>query len=226
MATKKQITVLAARLVEFQEVFLSLSTKNAKWAIINGKKTATLLVEAIDGHLREDNYSSILHLISGGHSLKLKASDGGRLICQAKDVFKGHIDPNFIKLGINKLGIATPEILVDVHEIVNDGTFMDIFQALPGSWDQKWISQDKVIDFCKSFPHWLGQGISFTFFLIKKDENKTINKEKPADNLAVVRVFVYSDDLYVIVFCLEDDRRWDGGHHYRGISPQLMPLST
>jgi hypothetical protein len=162
---------------------------------------------------------NILRLISSGHDLKLKASDGSRLICEATDVFK-HISSNCIKLGINKPGIATPEILPDVHEMVSDGTFMDIFLELLGNWNEKWLSQDKVVDFCETFPHWLNQK-GLTVFLLKRDENKPIDEMKPGDNLVVVRVLVDNDDLYVSAFHLEDANVWHGVHRHRVVSPQF-----
>jgi hypothetical protein len=47
MATKQQIPVLAARLVEFQDEFYILSTDDAQWTIMNGREAAKLAANAI-----------------------------------------------------------------------------------------------------------------------------------------------------------------------------------
>jgi hypothetical protein len=167
---------------------------------------------------------SILRLISGDHELKLQASDGSRLICEATDVFN-LISPNFVKLGINKPGAVTPEMLSNVHEIVGEGTFMDIFQELPGNWSQKWLPQDKVIDFCEKYPNWINRE-GFIVLLIKKDEDKPIDEKKLDDNLIVVIVYVFSDGLNVNVFHLGDGHLWSGGFLHRVISPQFIPLEA
>jgi hypothetical protein len=167
---------------------------------------------------RENN---IMRLISAGHALRLKSSDGSCLICEAKETFKAYIDPDFVKWGINKTGIASAEMSVQVHDMIEDGTFMDIFQALPGTWGQKWLPQDKVVDFCDTFPNWLRQEGFATFFLVKKDENRPIDEKKPGDHLVVVCVSVDDDGLDVDVYRLEGASVWYGGPRHRVVSPQL-----
>lgn len=53
MATKQQVPVLAARLVEFQEEFSNLPTEDAQWAIMNGKDAAALCAQAIANRAKE-----------------------------------------------------------------------------------------------------------------------------------------------------------------------------
>lgn len=164
----------------------------------------------------------ILLLISGGKSLKLKALDGSRRICKSKKTFKSFIDGDFENWGINKKGVATPETPVQVHEMVGDGTFVDIFRSLPGTWNQKWVSQDQVIEFCESLPDWLRQEGYGTFFLVRKDENKPIDETKPEENLVVALVYVSSDGLLVYVGRLERGDVWSAEYRLRVVSPQLV----
>ncbi len=166
----------------------------------------------------------ILRLLKDG--LAIKALDGSRLICKAKKTFKSFIDIDFVNWGINKHGIATPETPVQVREMIGDGKFMDIFRALPGTWNQKWVSQNQAIEFCETLPEWLRQEGYATFFLIKKDENKPIDEENPQDDLVVVYVYVFADGLDVYVDRLEDDDVFHGQYRHRVVSPQLMPLSA
>ena len=193
------------------------------------KKLVNSTEEELDDFLKrkiENKTKNILRLISGDHVLKLKASDGSRLICQSKDTFKYYIDPDFVNWGMNKPGIASAEISVQVHEMIENGTFMDIFQALPGNWEEKWLPQDKVVDFCDTFPNWLRQAGFATFFLVKKDENRPIDEKKPGDNLVVVIVRVHDGGLHVHVDRLGLANVWSGADHSHVVSRQLMPLEA
>lgn len=219
--TKQQIPVLVARLVEFQEGFSELSSSDGQFVIQNTKEAIKLCVEAIKK--RQSSKQPILNLISGGHSLVLKALDGKRLICKSGKTFRSGIDGDFVKWGIAKPGIATPATPAQVHEMVGNGTFMDIFRSLPGTWNQKWLSQNQVIEFCETLPDWLRQNGNATFFLVKKDESKPINEDKPEDNLVVVRVRVYSVGLAVRVYQLGLDFVWNAESRHRVVSPQLVP---
>jgi hypothetical protein len=167
---------------------------------------------------------NILRLISDGHTLILPASDGSRLICDAKDTFKSGIDYDFIAWGVNKPGIATPAAPIQLHEVIDDGKFVDIFRSLPGKWSQKWLSQNQVIDFCTTLPEWVERGVD-TFILIKKDENKPINEKKPKDNLVVVILGINVSGLRVGVSCLDNSGVRDGKCHLRVVSPELTPLA-
>lgn len=173
----------------------------------------------------ENQANGILRRISGRHTLALKALDGKRLIYNSKKTFKSYIDPNFKKWNLNKTGMATPETLVQVSEMVGDGTFMKIFSSLPGTWNQKWVSQNQVIEFCETLSNWLRHDEYTTIFLIKKDEGKPIEEANPQDNLVVVYVLVDSDGLRVYVRRFEYDYVWDGKCRHHVVSPQLtVPL--
>lgn len=219
MATKQQVPVLAARLVEFQEEFLILPVPDAQWAITHAKEATALCARAIARRPK-----GVLRLISSDYCLKLKASDGNRLIHQSKDVFKAYIGPNFIKWELYKPGVSSPEMSIHVHEVIKDSNFMDIFQSLPGSWEQKWLPQDKVIDFCLNFACWLIQKGRSNFFLIKRNENQPIEVKTPTANLAVLRVDLSDEGLGIDVFRLEDPSDWLGEYRHRVISPELMRL--
>lgn len=171
----------------------------------------------------ENQANGILRRISGRHTLALKALDGKRLIYNSMKTFKASVDPNFKKWNLNKTGMATPETLVQVSEMVGDGTFMKIFSSLPGIWKQKWVSQNQVIEFCETLSNWLRHDEYDTMFLIKKDENKPINEDNPQDNLVVVNVCVHPVGLYVNVFRLENGYVWSGGRRRRVVSLQLNP---
>ena len=201
-------------------------------SLFNGalKKLVNSTEEELDAFLKMrleiKPQQGILRLISEGKTLKLKALDGSRRICESKKTFRSFIDADFENWGIDKKGVATPETFVQVHEMFMNGTFMDMFLSIPGTWRDKYFSQDQVIEFCESLPDWLSQEGHATFFLIKKDENKPIDETKPEENLAVVYVRVRSDGLYVDVVCLEYDVVWGGRYRLRVVSPQLKSFGN
>jgi len=223
MATKQQIPKIAATFVEFQGEFSVLSTEDGQWVIQNGKEAAALSAKAIANRkkITPKVAEGILRLISD-QALNIKALDGNRFIYNSKQTFKSYIDPSFVNWNLNKAGIATDKTKVQVHEMIGNGTFIDIFSSMPGAWSQKWLSQDQIIEFCETLPYWLRQKGLATFFLTKKDENKPIDENKPEDNLVVILVSVRSGGLSVRVRRLEDGDVWDGEYRHRVVSPQLI----
>lgn len=169
----------------------------------------------------EKKINGILRLISGAEVLTLKASNGSRLIYQSASTFKSNLDVGFVDWGLNKEGIATPETKIQMHEIVANGNFMAIFKSLPGNWNQKWLSQNQIIDFCEQLPDWLQSNGYATFFLCKINELQKVDEKNPQKNLVVVDVRVYADGLGVYVIRLERDRVWRASTLRRVVTPQL-----
>lgn len=151
-----------------------------------------------------------LKLLSGAETLMLDALDGKETLATAKEVFPSGIDGDFKNWGTNKPGIATKEQAVDVHELVKDGTFAQMFGSLGTDLDKLCLTQSQIKNFCKKHPQWLRQNGYATFFLFKVE-----------DQFFVARVFVYSGGLLVSV------RRFERGHvchaefSHRLVVPQL-----
>ncbi|MFA6514039.1 MAG: hypothetical protein WCT50_01950 [Patescibacteria group bacterium] len=162
----------------------------------------------------------ILRLISINGTLTLRALDGSRLIYNAEKTFVQCIDQDFVKWGTNNPGIPTLETLVQVHEMIKKGTALDIFSALPGNWNEKWLSQNQVIEFCEVYPDWLRQNGNGTFFLIKKDESAPVSIIKPENDFIVAGVYVYSGGLRIGAEPLRHGNVWHGEYNYRVVSPE------
>jgi len=209
MATKQQIPVLAARVVEFQERLEKMPTEDTQWAIQNTEEALALWAEAIKNRVK--NRTSILQVISRGEKLMVEALDGQVYISDAKRVFKSYIDGDFKNWGLNQSGPATAETLLDVSEMTSDGTFVQIFTGITSYLDKIVMTQAQIIRFCEKHPTWLRQEGYATFFLTK------VNGE-----YFVVDVSVLSDGLEVNVFRLERDNVWIGEYHHRVVSPQLV----
>ena len=176
----------------------------------------------------ENKIETQLHLLV--ENLLIKELDGKLQICEAGDVFNAFISSNFQSLRISKDGLATSATFVQVHKNIKDGRFMKIFSALPGEWSQKYLSQNQVIEFCKTSSKWLAKKGRATMFLIKKDENCLINEDNPSDNLVVVHVYVCSSEtsslnssfgLSVYFSRLDHDSVLRGTDHHRIITPQV-----
>jgi len=163
------------------------------------------------------NLPKSLKLISGKEKIMIEALDGQATIANAKDTFKSYLDANFENWGLNTSGPATPETLLDVHEMIEDANFTQIFTGLNTDLDKLVLTQAQIIRFCAKHPTWLRQEGHATFFLIKKD----MSKPAIADNLFVVSVHVDSDGLRVSVHRFERARVWDAGYRHRLVVPQL-----
>jgi len=214
MATKQQIPVIAAALVTFQEEFTALSNEDGQFVIQNTKEAIKLFVAAVKNRAAEAiaMAKNILRLISGGEKLMIESLDGKATIANAKGTFPSGIDSDFKNWKLNNAGQATGEVLMDVHEMTGDGTFVQIFSAITPDLEKIVMSQHQVIRFCEKYPTWLRQDGYGTFFLIKEN-----------GEYFVVNVRVLSDGLNANVNRLADDNVWHGEFRHRVVAPQLMP---
>lgn len=152
---------------------------------------------------------------------------GSQLIYKSDQVFSHFIDHCFFEQGMTKAGIATPKIKVMVYEIIRPTTFLKVFEELPGSWDEKWLSQHQVVEFCKLFPQALPPVDSFALFLCKKNENQSINQQDPQQNLAIAMVEQTSipgqdQGLSVLFLELQDFDVWFSPAKIRIIVPEYF----
>ena len=151
-----------------------------------------------------------LKLLSGAETLMLDALDGKETLATAKETFPSGIDGDFKNWGTNKPGIATKEQAVDVHELVKDGTFAQMFGSLGTDLDKLCLTQAQIKNFCKKHPQWLRQNGYATFFLFKVE-----------DQFFVANVNVDSGGLRVDVFRFGSDRVWNTESSHRVVVPQL-----
>lgn len=152
----------------------------------------------------------LLRLLSSAEALSFPACDGTRTLTQAKDLFSSHIDFEFTSWGLDVVGVATPAAAVQVHELVKDGTFRQIFTSLSGDLDKLIMSQHQIATFCQEHREWLRQDGYATFFLFKEK-----------GEFFVACVYVHSAGLRVHVSRFEYGRVWCAGHRPRFVSPQL-----
>jgi len=165
----------------------------------------------------------ILRPISEGQSVIIKPTTGERLIYRATDVF-GSIDRgSFTRCGMTNPGIPTGETSVLIHEMIEDGTYMDIFRDLPGGWEESFVTQDQVIEFCRNSAGWLRTERYATMFLVPKNERRPVDVYHPENSLEVVSVMVIRTILFVTVNHLDYGVEIRGDRHMRIVSPVPEP---
>ena len=176
----------------------------------------TAFQDIIEGRFKNKVVASrrIVRLISANEKIMIEASDGKAYISDAKKTFKSGIDGDFKNWGLNQSGQATAETLLDVSEMISDGTFVQIFTGITSDLEKLVMTQAQIIRFCEKHPTWLRQAGYAIFFLTN------VNGE-----YFVVGVRVVSGGLDVGVGRLGDDRVWRGECRLHVVSPQLIPLA-
>lgn len=155
---------------------------------------------------------AILKLLSGAHEIAIETCDGAQTIAAAKETFKSGIDDDFKNWGTNKPGAATQRTPVEVHELVKDATFAQMFGSLGTDLDKLCLTQHQIKLFCEVHKEWLRKDGYGTFFLFKVE-----------DQFFVALVHVSSDGLSVDVHVcrFEDGGVWPAGRARRLVVPQL-----
>lgn len=166
----------------------------------------------------------ITRIMFEGQSFPIEASDGKRTISSDKNIV--WFSPDFKKFGLDQPSQSTEKVNVIVHEIMSDGTFLDIFSRINQDPSKLVMTMSNILDFCEQHRDKLRQDGFGTFFLTEKRLNifqkicqKLLNRKS---GYFVASVHVHSDGLYVYVYRLEDGRVWAGESRHRVVSPQLL----
>lgn len=170
---------------------------------------------------------SILRLISGNETLNIEALNDGNCIKDAKPnpqyVF---LSNNFFIFNLNKPSHATAEMLVEVHEIIGDGTFVEVFSSLSHSLDKLVMTQSQIVYFCRKYSYWLNKEGHHTYFLTKKGDKYfviTVNANEKYFNINEVDAPESGMHIYVDPLVEYNDICYgDVGH--RVVSPKLTPI--
>lgn len=149
--------------------------------------------------------------IPGAESLELKETDGKATIAKAKDIFPGWIDSGFKGYGCDVESQPTEKMQVAVHEMIKDGTFVQIFGGMSDDFNSLCLTQPQIIQFVQKYHKWLRTDGYATFFLFKVE-----------DDFFVADVF-FGDDgqLEVSVSRFSDGHVWHAECRRRIVFPQL-----
>jgi hypothetical protein len=141
----------------------------------------------------------------------LKATDGKRTIVEAKGMFSGGFDSDYVGWGTDVPGQPKEEMPFEVLELIKNGKFAEIFEAFGQSLDRLCWEQDQILDFVENHPDKLHPKGWATFFLFKV-----------GDEFFVAYVYRFDDgQLLAYVYRLSYDYVWDAGYRYRFVVPQL-----
>lgn len=179
---------------------------------IHPENVALALQDIIEGKFnnkRKEN--QILRLLSKGQSIIIDACDGTETLANARDVFPSGIDPDLKRWGTDKAGRATEETAIQVHEMIKDATYAQMFGSLGTDLDKLCLTQHQIKNFCKKNPNWLRQDGYATFFLFKVN-----------DQFFVADVGVGSVGLDVGVDRFGVDFVWSAVRLRRVVVPQLV----
>lgn len=164
--------------------------------------------EALMG--KQPEKALILKLIYEAETLMLDALDGKETLATAKETFPSGIDGDFKNWGTNKPGTATKETAVQVHEMVKDATFAQMFGSLGTDLDKLCLTQSQIKNFCKKYPSRLCQNSYATFFLFKVEYQ-----------FFVAHAHMGPAGLDVSVIHFGHGRVWDAEDSRRVVVPQL-----
>ena len=188
-----------------------------KVVVERGDIIAATALEAVRVKIAELAESVIgrLKLISAAHKLTIPARDGKRTIAKAKTVFTWGIDGDFKNWGLDLPGLATPTTDVEVHEMVKDGTFADIYAGTGRDLDKLVLTQDQVIAFVETHKAWLRTEGYGTFFLLKQGaEFFVASVDVDSDGTVGAGVRRFSDDFVWVAKC-----------RHRFVLPQLSAVA-
>ncbi len=175
-----------------------------------GRVTLEKIAQIIVGEV-EKVQNEFLKLISGDENLTIDAVDGSEIIAGSDDMFEAGIDSDFVKWGANERGVATVETPVDVHELVKNATFTQMFGSLSADVSRFCLTQHQIKTFIKNHRNWLRTDGYATLFLFKSN-----------NQFFVANVYLRSDGrLAVCVYEFARDRVWTAGYRYRIVVPQL-----
>lgn len=172
------------------------------------KSLAGVLIPNAEVKSRECEF---LKLISGSKRFMIDATDGKNVLADAKDTF-AYIDPNFRNWGASEKGPATEKTPVAVYEMVQDGTFSQMFGSLSSDVRKLCLTQAQIKGFVKDYCRWLQIEGYETFLLFESNSH-----------FFVAYVHAYSDGkLSVDVRRFGLSLAWGAWFRHRLVVPQLV----
>ncbi|MEI6238565.1 MAG: hypothetical protein WCP15_03470 [bacterium] len=163
----------------------------------------------------------ITRIIPGAESLGFDGTDGKENIAQSVDLFKAGIDRDFTNWGCDVPSDPTAPLNVTVHEMVENGNFMEIFGGINKNLNHLCLTQSQIIQFVQKHRKWLRTDGCATFFLFKVVFDKGTPQEREEFFVADV-YFGDRGQLTVGVRRFSNDNVWYGGSRHRVVVPQIV----
>lgn len=115
----------------------------------------------------------VLKLVFSEKPLVISSSSKGKLAINAKDVFKFGVD-DLVDWAQAEECPSTPEIEVDVYEIIKEITFEQLFRGFNYDLDKIVMTRSQIVYFCKNYRGLLKKQGHATYFLSKKRNQYTV----------------------------------------------------
>jgi hypothetical protein len=109
-------------------------------------------------------FEKFFKLVDTAGDLIIGPTDGSETIALACDTFPEWIDPEFEKAGTSVSSLPMPEVAVQVLDLIQDGTFLEIFDPIKSELDCLCLTQTQVISFANRHYRWISQKGYGTFF--------------------------------------------------------------
>jgi hypothetical protein len=103
-------------------------------------------------------------------NLFVESLDGQVTLFNSKDIFKGGVDIDLERLGINYPEKPTAETFFDICDVAGTNYFLDTFLSVTTDLNGAVLTQNQITRFCEKYPDYLGGEKAGTFFLIKNDK--------------------------------------------------------
>jgi hypothetical protein len=112
-----------------------------------------------------------LKLISSGKRVVIGATNGTEIIASTSDVFSS-ISPDFKNWGCDKVEQSTPEMIVEVHEQIEDATHPEIFGGVDQNFERLVLTTSQIKNFVMNhaMDYLLEAEWTCFRFLFKEDE--------------------------------------------------------
>lgn len=215
MTTKSDVDVTAVEtlLADLRTKTIAghITLADLQWFLALTRDELDELMEADEEEADEpEQVPTILQLLPCS-PLTVAATDGTETIPNAKSVFPGYLDSDFRNWDADEASGPTPELLVAVHEMVQDATFAQIFSSLGTDKEKLCLTHSQIIDFVKTHRQHLRIDGYASFFLFKSK-----------GSFFVADVY-FGDDgrLKVLVRRFANVYVWDGESRHRVVVPQL-----
>jgi len=146
-----------------------LTKRNIERVRSRGNQVVAAITALVKQQFAEiaENIAGYVKLISGAEVLTLDPTDSKETIAKASDLFTGYLDSDFKNYGTNVPSSPTGKTEVAVHEMIKDGTFVQIFGGMSDDLNSLCLTQPQIIQFVKKHRKWLRTDGYGTFFLFK-----------------------------------------------------------
>ncbi len=132
----------------------SLNVDTLQRIVSYGGQSLDFVKEAIREILVEmaENSARRLSPIFGSQNLVLDATDGTETFIRSKHLFDKYFDEEYQSMGLDAPSLPTAATKVSVYEMIEGGTFKQVFESLSFDLDTLCLTQGQTLLFLKN--HW------------------------------------------------------------------------